>query len=84
MRGTRAARIASPMTAWSAICEAVRAGDVPSFLAELRRELLDGRLTVGTLHAQLQSCCFSKVAPIHACSQPANVPHLPRGWSPRV
>ena len=47
---------------WSAIRAAIRADDVPAFLAELRRELLDGWLTIGTLHASLQSSCFSKVA----------------------
>ena len=82
MRGTRAARVASPD--WSALQEAIRAGDVPSFLAELRRELLDGSLTIGTLHTQLQSCCFAKVSQIYPRLPPANVPHLPRGWCSRV
>ena len=58
-RGTGAAGIAAPD--WLAIREALTIGDVPCFLAELRRELLDRRLTVGSLHADLQSCCFSKV-----------------------
>ena len=77
MRGPGAGGVAS--SDWSAIREAICAGDVPSFLAELRRELLDGRLTVGTLHAQLQSCCFAQVGPDAPILPVANVPHLPRG-----
>ncbi len=77
MRGNGAAGVASPD--WSAIREAIRAGDVPSFLAELRRELLDGWLTIGTLHGQLQSCCFAKVAPINPGSHSPTCHTFP-GW----
>ena len=59
MQGGGVASVAPPD--WSAIRKAIRASDVPSFLAALRHELLDGRLTVGALHADLQGSCFTKV-----------------------
>ena len=46
---------------WTDLRETVQARDAPAFLSLLRRDLVDGRLTVGVLHADLQSFCFAEV-----------------------